>query len=442
MTHPPPPMDDPEMSPRPCPACGALAAEELLATRATSEADGTAFRVVRCTACGLQLTRPLPTESEVAELYGHEYYGEGRPGLLSWERLRLLFHEVVLRHRARALAGRPPGRALDVGCGDGDMLAFLWARGWEVRGQDVSPAAAARAAAKGIEVHQGPLSGAPYEAGSFDVVMLWHVLEHLTEPLEELRRIRGLLAPEGLLVVEVPNNASWTRRLCGESGLHPPALDAIPSVRLHSLGDELLRPLPAPRPPPGDPLLHGRLPPRRPPGQGPLPPPRLPPPLAFGALLLAGGAGGAPRRGGARGRREDQGFGPGCGQPKVWIYNYRIDALRSLLAPRLERSYVRVHPNVFLAGAAVTPGEEVRFLNPWEGRYRLYGADGRPRDSVLVVGGTELRGPLSLGLGEHRLTVPTGSGDERLFLLPEDVDLPGHLPVEDPPLMLFGGVYD
>ena len=90
-------MDDPEVSPRPCPACGALQAEELLATRATSEADGTAFRVVRCTACGLQLTRPLPTDSEIAELYGHEYYGEGCPGLLSWERLRLLFHEVVLR---------------------------------------------------------------------------------------------------------------------------------------------------------------------------------------------------------------------------------------------------------------------------------------------------------------------------------------------------------
>jgi SAM-dependent methyltransferase len=121
-----------------------------------------------------------------------------------------------MEERQRALLGRKPGRVLDVGCGDGDFLAALKQRGWEVHGVEPSPAAAALARGKGVAVHEGELASTDFPAGSFDVVTFWHVLEHLPEPLVELAAARRLLRDDGLLVVEVPNSASVTFRLCRE----------------------------------------------------------------------------------------------------------------------------------------------------------------------------------------------------------------------------------
>lgn len=201
--------------PRSCPLCGATEAAILLdAGQRTPEGEG--YRVVSCARCDLRYTRPHPTEGELAALYRQEYYAPRKPRLLSWDALRLVLHHVVLWQRRSALLDRRPGRVLDVGCGDGNFLASLKRRGWAVHGTDFSAAACELARGKGIAVQQGPLASAGFPDDFFDVVSLWHVLEHLSEPLAELAEIRRILRDDGLLVVEVPDSASATLRLCRE----------------------------------------------------------------------------------------------------------------------------------------------------------------------------------------------------------------------------------
>lgn len=173
--------------------------------------------------CGLCYTRPLPTEDELATLYDHNYivYQKDNAGctkrpLLSIGFLIYLFKQSVNWDRHRALLGSPPGRVLDVGCGNGDFLISLKRRGWGVYGTEFSATGCYLASAKGIAMHQGAVADARFPDNFFDVVTAWHVLEHQPDPTAELPELRRVLRDNGLLVIEVPNSDCPTFRLCGE----------------------------------------------------------------------------------------------------------------------------------------------------------------------------------------------------------------------------------
>ncbi|MDQ6691916.1 MAG: class I SAM-dependent methyltransferase, partial [Candidatus Dormibacteraeota bacterium] len=100
------------------------------------------------------------------------------------------------------------GRLLDVGAGIGTFLALARDRGWQVAGSEVSDSAVRLAADRhGLTLVQGQLETAELGLGSFDVVTLWHVLEHVPSPFRTLRTCRRLLRPGGLVVIAVPNDS-------------------------------------------------------------------------------------------------------------------------------------------------------------------------------------------------------------------------------------------
>jgi len=133
---------------------------------------------------------------------------------------------LPVRNRLGGLPPRvaKPGRLLDAGCGDGYFLYQARRQGWDVYGLEVNPAAVASARGAGLPVQLGDLSSADLQPESFDFVRLWHVLEHVPDPVETLRRASSLLTPEGRLIVGVPDFASPVRRLFGArwSGLQLP----------------------------------------------------------------------------------------------------------------------------------------------------------------------------------------------------------------------------
>ena len=122
------------------------------------------------------------------------------------------------------LHDQPPGRLLDVGCGDGRRLALLRTRGWQVEGQEVDPQAAARARASGLTVHVGPLEALALPGQQFDAVTLNHVVEHLPNPASTLRECCRLVRQGGQLVAITPNARSLGHEVFGGSwrGLEPP----------------------------------------------------------------------------------------------------------------------------------------------------------------------------------------------------------------------------
>jgi SAM-dependent methyltransferase len=124
------------------------------------------------------------------------------------------------RLRLRELEGLAPGRLLDVGSGKGAFLAAARDAGWDVLGVESAPDAAEAARANfGVDVIVGDFL-AMRPLGTFDVVTMWHVLEHVTDPMGALERAAVSLKPGGRLVVSVPNSKSLQAHIGGEDWFH------------------------------------------------------------------------------------------------------------------------------------------------------------------------------------------------------------------------------
>lgn len=211
-----------------CPLCGSADSDLHLAAR---DPDGTfaqPFHLLRCRGtCGVIYLADAPPVERAELLYPSSYYGahHGRRLFRVLDRL-LKFERVRLLRRFRR-----PGRLLDVGCGEGSFLAVMAAAGWDCTGIEASGAGAALARSRHqrLVIHEGQLGEASLVPHSFDVVTLWHVLEHVSEPRRVLRAAADLLKGDGMLVVAVPNSASWQAKVCGSHWFH---LD-VPRHRWH-----------------------------------------------------------------------------------------------------------------------------------------------------------------------------------------------------------------
>ena len=179
------------------------------------------FRVVRCDACGLQRLDPKPPPEELGRYYPDNYWFA--PDQSAASRLEEAYRRVVLRDHvqfvAQALADSTArGPLLDVGCGGGLFLGMMRERGLRVVGLDNSREAAGVAwRRQQVPALTGDLERAPLRSGSFAGLTMFHVMEHLYDPGAYLCAARALLAPDGRLVVQVPNAASWQARLLGQA---------------------------------------------------------------------------------------------------------------------------------------------------------------------------------------------------------------------------------
>lgn len=127
------------------------------------------------------------------------------------------------RRRRAAWISRlhPAGTALEVGCGHGYMLAALRDRGWTVQGIELHDASAAYGRnVLDLPVAVGDLAAQGFSPASFDVIVFWHSFEHLPDPMGALRESVRILRPNGLLIVAVPNMASWQARWAGSDWFH------------------------------------------------------------------------------------------------------------------------------------------------------------------------------------------------------------------------------
>lgn len=105
--------------------------------------------------------------------------------------------EKLLGHR---------GKLLDIGAGTGDLVKQAIAMGWQAEGVEPNAAARVKAQQKGVALKEDWLE-VPQE--SFDVITLWHVLEHLPDLDDSIGQISRLLKPKGILIVALPNFKSW-----------------------------------------------------------------------------------------------------------------------------------------------------------------------------------------------------------------------------------------
>ncbi len=209
-----------------CPACNATTSAAHEVDRLDSKAaDGTrlAVRLVECPECSHVFLNPVPEPAELAPFYESDYhvFADQLPSPDEIRRMVAGAKEAGSYNHAPVVPG---GRYLDVGCGLGTMVASMAALGMEATGVEPSEIAVRRAREAGCDVHHGLLEEAGLPDETFDVVSMYHVLEHAPDPIALLRECRRVMKPDGCLVVGVPNYDSMVRHLVGRcwSALDPP----------------------------------------------------------------------------------------------------------------------------------------------------------------------------------------------------------------------------
>lgn len=164
---------------------------------------------------------PRPTPAELPQYYPADYWFA--PDDVTADRLEEIYRRFVLRDHARFVerAVRESGEkgpVLDVGCGGGLFLRLLAEHGLPVVGLDFSLDAGALAwRVNGVPTVCATLSRAPFPAEGFAAVTMFHVLEHLYDPVSYLEAAHRVLKPGGRLIVQVPNAACWQFLLLGEN---------------------------------------------------------------------------------------------------------------------------------------------------------------------------------------------------------------------------------
>lgn len=198
----------------PCIVCGGASSRALHTLRYPDEGYPGLFAMRECSGCGLLFNSPRLRDEQIEALYDGGYYVFREPE-----------HEAL--HRVARLAAQTVGVAqqfsdarelLEVGCAKGYLLALLRARGWTVRGVELSAEAAEFARTRfELPVHAGSLRSW-LDAPAFrpaPMVLSTDVIEHVIDPLDFLLALHRATAPGGWLVIGTPNADSDHRRVLG-----------------------------------------------------------------------------------------------------------------------------------------------------------------------------------------------------------------------------------
>lgn len=169
------------------------------------------FEIFECDQCHLLYTVPRPLPEKIGVYYQSEnYYShqENKTGFIP--RLYEWVKSINIKRKVRlATVGLTPGSVLDIGCGVGDFLFAMKEKSWKIVG--IEPSDAARDIAQnrlGIPLLR-PEDSAQLPDHSFDLITLWHVLEHVDDLKHQITEFQRLLKPNGRLLLALPNYKSY-----------------------------------------------------------------------------------------------------------------------------------------------------------------------------------------------------------------------------------------
>jgi SAM-dependent methyltransferase len=190
-----------------CPMCRGPRSKELFRSEK-------GYPIVRCLDCRLVFT-DARTAPPADQLYPHFEQSEN-----AGQRSARTALSVFSLQRAGVVENAAPkGRLLDFGAGSGAFARFMAGRGHEVVG--LEPYSLGKTVEESnLQLVRAPLDKAKKSLGTFDCITMWHVLEHIDEPMPVLATLRSMLNPGGRLIVSVPNFASWQSNVFQGSWFH------------------------------------------------------------------------------------------------------------------------------------------------------------------------------------------------------------------------------
>lgn len=200
-----------------CPVCGNSENDLYLATKdffLTQEN----FKIVKCTNCTFIYTNPIPKIEHLAEYYNSpNYISHVLKKNSIIDRIYQIIRKINLSNKYKIVnKHQNAGHILDVGCGTGELLKYFEGKGWQTTG--IEPAESAR----NFAIDQYHLDIYPenklleFEKEKFDIISMWHVLEHVHDLNRRLEQLKRILKSDGHLIIAVPNIESFDAAYYGK----------------------------------------------------------------------------------------------------------------------------------------------------------------------------------------------------------------------------------
>lgn len=179
------------------------------------------FQFVQCGRCSLVYVNPSLKEDFIRQVYKHQSYTDILAALAepsdAYRRERFGKERVAIVDRFLPRHGRDGLRLLDIGCATGFFVHEAQQAGWVASGIESNPYAAEFARRNGLDVRNETIEETTFAPGTFDVVTLFEVIEHVRRPMDILRKAFALLKPGGMVFLYTPNFESAERMFLGNA---------------------------------------------------------------------------------------------------------------------------------------------------------------------------------------------------------------------------------
>jgi len=201
--------------------CGYCKKDDSRELYHTFDTFGNDYTINQCNKCSAYFLSPRPDEALLAMAYDDSYYGMKDE---KFEGLVERFINYFRNNRAKRLSNqlKKTGKVLDIGCGNGKFLKSLLQYGrFDLFGIEMEGNSAKRATRiKEINLKIGSLKKDDFMTESLDAISLFHVFEHLTEPMETLEIISNIIRKDGILMISIPNIDSFQSHIFKGKWLH------------------------------------------------------------------------------------------------------------------------------------------------------------------------------------------------------------------------------
>jgi SAM-dependent methyltransferase len=189
-----------------CPVCGSdkfapfLSGKDYFLT-------GEKFEISICSTCGFRFTNPRPEAEELGKYYESVEYishSDTRKGIFA-SVYQIVRKYTLNRKLAMISTFQQKGEILDIGCATGQFLNYMSDHGWNTTGIEPDEKTRSRAISEyDLQVYPEEKLNA-FEKASFDVITMWHVLEHVSDLNGRMVQLKNLLKPGGTILIAVPN---------------------------------------------------------------------------------------------------------------------------------------------------------------------------------------------------------------------------------------------
>lgn len=201
-----------------CPLCNTEGRFLYKVTDLNQKRTDEQFDFNKCEGCNYGWISPQPSPEKLITYYGHDETGLS---IQAVEAGKVYDSERRIERLKRL---RPGGSVLDIGCGVGHFLNIARKAGYQVGGLEFDDRRAAWVREnRHIDVTCGVFPGAEFKNAPYDIITMWHVIEHLTDPFAAIEAVLGLLKPGGVFSLATPNLNSVQSRMFGPRWFHQDA---------------------------------------------------------------------------------------------------------------------------------------------------------------------------------------------------------------------------